>query len=311
MNLLHLKYALEVGKTFSINKAAENLYMSQPNLSRAIKELEENLGITLFHRSPKGIHPTDEGVEFLTYAQNILRQVEEVESLYKKDKQTCQRFSISVPRASYISCAFRRFVADLDSSKEMELCFKETNSLKTIQNVNMGEYSLGIIRYQQMHERYFNGFISDKGLKSQLVAEFTFLAVMSQEHPLAQKEIITLEDLSNYIEIAHGDPYVPSMPLADVKKAELTEHIDKRIFVFERGSQFDLLCDLPTTYMWVSPIPNHLLKRYGLVQRKINAFDRVYKDMLIYKKDYKISPLEKMFISRLEEAAEIVKFAVN
>jgi DNA-binding transcriptional LysR family regulator len=84
MNLLHLKYAVEVERTRSITQAAANLYMGQPNLSRAIKDLEESIGITIFKRTSKGIVPTAEGEEFLAYARNILSQVDEIESIYKR-----------------------------------------------------------------------------------------------------------------------------------------------------------------------------------------------------------------------------------
>ena len=83
MNLLQLKYVAEVAKTKSINKAAENLYMNQPNLSRAIRELEESLGIEIFHRTTKGIIITEKGAEFLCDAEKILNQVDELEKKYK------------------------------------------------------------------------------------------------------------------------------------------------------------------------------------------------------------------------------------
>ena len=79
MNIIHLKYAVEIEKTRSISKAAENLFMAQPNLSRAIKELEESIGIAIFNRTPKGITVTPDGEEFLHHARKILRQVEEME----------------------------------------------------------------------------------------------------------------------------------------------------------------------------------------------------------------------------------------
>ena len=81
MNILHLKYAVEIAKTGSLNKAAENLYMGQPNLSRAIKELESSLGITIFDRSAKGMVATAEGEEFLQYARKILAQIDAVEAI--------------------------------------------------------------------------------------------------------------------------------------------------------------------------------------------------------------------------------------
>ncbi|MEE0866693.1 MAG: LysR family transcriptional regulator, partial [Clostridia bacterium] len=134
MNLLHLKYAVEVEKTGSINKAAENLYMNQPNLSRAIKELENSIGITIFERSARGMSITAEGEEFLRYAKKIISQVDEIEAIRKKPSLRKQRFSISVPRASYIADAFANFSNKIDNRYPAEIFYKETNSLRAINN---------------------------------------------------------------------------------------------------------------------------------------------------------------------------------
>ena len=109
MNIVHLKYAVEVAKCGSINKAAEALFVGQPNLSRAIKELEASLGIIIFERSAKGMEITPEGETFLHYARSILKQIDDVEAMYKSNTHSKLRFSISVPRASYISDAFSHF----------------------------------------------------------------------------------------------------------------------------------------------------------------------------------------------------------
>lgn len=304
MNLLHLKYAVEVEKTRSINKAAENLYMGQPNLSRAIKELEESLGITIFNRTSKGISLTPQGEEFLGYAKNILAQVSAVEAMYQRDKSARQQFSISIPRASYIAHAFTSFVQTLDDDREMEITFRETNSMNAIHNILQEDYSLGIIRYQAAFEPYFATMLHEKGLQSEELWEFSYVAVMSAQHPLAHKDTLSLADLGRYVEIAHGDPYVPSMPIADVKKAELSDRIDKRIFVFERGSQFDLLSDVHNTYMWVSPIPATLLNRYGLVEKRCDDYDKRYKDVLIYRKEYHFSELDTRFLKLLRQVRQ-------
>ena len=148
MNLLHLKYAVEVSKTKSISKAAENLFMGQPNLSRAIRELEESLGIVIFERSTKGISVTEAGAEFLQYARRILSQVDEVEALYREGRSKKQRFSACVPRASYISAAFSSFARHIDRGHPAEIFYKETNSMRAIRNVESGDYNLGIVRYQ-------------------------------------------------------------------------------------------------------------------------------------------------------------------
>ena len=124
---------------------------------------------------------------------------------------------------------------------------------------------------------------------------------MSRDNPLAKKEKITIGDLPPYIEIAHADPYVPSLPLSKVVKEELPDNISRRIFVFERASQFELLSENPETFMWVSPISQKLLDRYGLVQIECEDNKKVYKDVLIYRKGYKLSSLDKQFISELGE----------
>ena len=128
MNLLHLKYAIEIEKTQSINKAAENLYMGQPNLSRAIKELERSMGVEIFQRTSKGMIPTPEGIEFLGYAKKILAQVDQVENLFSKNNRNTQKFSISVPRSSYISSAFVNFCSKIDEDKRAEIYYQETNN---------------------------------------------------------------------------------------------------------------------------------------------------------------------------------------
>ena len=125
---------------------------------------------------------------------------------------------------------------------------------------------------------------------------------MSAENPLASKENITFDDLKDYIEIAHADPYVPSMPLSKVVKEELPDNIDRRIFIFERASQFDLLSLNHETFMWVSPAPKSLLDRYNLVMKKCDDNKKVYKDVLIYKNGYKLSKLDREFITQLCEA---------
>ena len=109
MNILHVKYAIEVARLGSLSRAAETLLTAQPNISRSIKELESDLGITIFNRSAKGMELTPEGSEFIRYASEMLKQIDELESFYKKGAPRRQRFSVSVPRACYISEAFAEF----------------------------------------------------------------------------------------------------------------------------------------------------------------------------------------------------------
>ena len=144
--------------------------------------------------------------------------------------------------------------------------------------------------------------LSEKKLASELVTEFNYVLVMSKLHPLAEYENIKFSDLTPFIEIAHADPFVPSLSLAEVRKSELPDNVDRRIFVFERASQFELLSENCETFMWVSPVPDELLTRYGLVQKKCNENTKIYKDVLIYKNDYRLTELDRLFISELERS---------
>lgn len=302
MNILHLKYALEIEKTHSISKAAENLFMGQPNLSRAVRELENDIGTEIFTRSAKGMEVTPQGEEFLRYARRLLRQMDELETMFRSDYEDKQRFSVSVPRASYIAHAFAQFAKSIDSSKPAEILYKETNSLRAINNILNAGYRLGIIRYANNYGRYFKEMLEEKKLDYELIAEFCYVVIMSQSHPLAQKKEITYDDLAPYTEIAHADPFVPSLPTSEVIKEELPDNIRRRIYVFERASQFDLLCDTPGTFMWVSPLPDELLERYSLVQKKCVGNTRVYRDVLIHRNGYKLSALDDIFVSEVIKA---------
>lgn len=301
MNILHMKYAYEVAKAGSLSKASEVLLIAVPNISRSIKELEADLNITIFDRTTKGMRLTPEGEEFMNYAKGILSQIDQVERLYKGNLQKKQKFSISVPRACYISEAFAQFSKTL-TKEPAEIFYKETNSQRTINNLLNHDYKLGIIRYSENYDKYFKAMLEEKGLVYEIVTEFSYCLIMSKNSPLAQYDTITFDDLTDYIEIAHADPYVPSVSVARVVKEELPDNIDRRIFVFERGSQFDLLCKNPQTFMWVSPAPADMLERYDLVQKKCVDNQKVYKDVLIYKKGYKLTDLDKKFITALCES---------
>ncbi|MDD6301487.1 MAG: LysR family transcriptional regulator [Ruminococcus sp.] len=298
MNLLYMKYAVEIATCGSLNKAAEKLYVGQPNLSRAIKELESSLGVTIFERSAKGMVITPDGEIFLKYAKSILSQVDAVENIFKNGSKRKKHFSISVPRASYISEAFARFSELLIDENEVEVFYKETNSMRAIKNILQEDYKLGILRYAENFDKYYKDTLDEKGLRCELITEFHYVLIMSADSPLAKKEELSFVDLSDYIEIAHADPYVPSLPLSEVKKEELPE-VGRRIFVFERASQFELLSSNTNTFMWVSPVPEKLLKRYGLVSRICSANKKIYKDIMIYRNDYTLSNLDKAFISEL------------
>ena len=298
MNILHMKYAVEVARLGSLNKAAESLMIAQPNISRSIKELEADLGITIFQRSAKGMVLTPDGEEFMDYARDILHRIDKIEKSYRDGSHKKRKFSISVPRACYISAAMAEFSKGLGDSP-VEIYYKETNSKKTIKKLLENEYKLGVIRYADNYDKYYKDMFEEKGLSYELVAEFSYVLIMSRNNPLAKKDVINYDDLSDYIEIAHADPYVPTLSMSKAFREELPDKVKQRIFVFERASQFDLLSENPNTFMWVSPASQQILDRYNLVQKTCEGNKKVYKDVLIYHKGYKLSKLDKDFITAL------------
>ncbi|WHH60618.1 LysR family transcriptional regulator [Petroclostridium sp. X23] len=308
MNTLHFKYAIEVERTKSISQAAENLFMGQPNLSKAIKELEKTLGFAIFERTPKGVVKTQKGSEFLVYARNVMLQIEKMEALSDRANENVQSFNISIPRASYITGAVTQFVSELDQTLDINVNVQETNAMRTIGNITNGAFNLGIIRYQKEYENYFFNYLSEKQLTYEPIWEFEYLAVMSENHPLANVDNIEHDGFKKYTEIVHKDTSGPYMPKGNVQNHNHDKDISKKIYVCERCSQFDLLSAIPTTYMWVCPIPEKWLVKYNLIQRKCKAPGHVHKDLLIFSKSYKLTEVDFRFVNILFESKNEVSF---
>ena len=115
---------------------------------------------------------------------------------------------------------------------------------------------------------------------------------MQKAKPFIKKDTIV-------INVGKGFEEKTDKRLSEVLKEELPDNISRRIFVFERASQFELLSKNPETFMWVSPAPKDLLKRYGLIQRECGENTRLYKDLIIHRKDYQLSTLDDIFITEL------------
>lgn len=291
---------VEVERLGSITKAAAALYMGQPNLSKAIKEMERELGIPIFKRSAKGVVATEKGKEFLQYAKAILVQMDKMESLYKEDPESYVDFQLLLPRASYISYAFTEFLNKVDKTERMDIKFKETNSMEAINSVVECEYNLGIIRYPLNYEAFFMSMIKEKNLKAQEIWTYDYVILMSERNPLANTLHITEDMLDRYIEILHGDNIIPNISSAYQKRNTEIHSSKRHIYVYERGSQFDILSSVPEAFMWVSPLPRTVLKRYGLVQRPCYGVKKTNKDLLIYQNNYRLSKIDKMFLDELE-----------
>jgi len=281
--------------------------MAQPNLSKAMKELEKEVGFTIFKRTATGVKPTEEGSEFLYYAKTVINQINAICRISQRSGSEKLKYKISIPRGSYIVDGFTSFVSDLKLEKGMEITVNETNDIGTISNVADRGYNIGIIRYQVVNEDYYLTMLRNNHLQYETIWEFEFVLVMSKNHPLAAKEVITPEDLKGYTEITHADIDMPHD-----KRNQRTKKLSSRnvIYVYERGSQFDLLANVNTTYMWVSPIPQNLLEKNNLVQRTCKYEDNLFKDVMIFREDYRINEYDKLFQKKIYESKVDVSLAV-
>ncbi len=307
MNIASLRYVIEVEKTGSITHAAHNLYLRQPNVSKAIKELESELGIVIFTRTSKGVVPTPVGKRFLSHARSILAQIDRTKALYNAGSPDKIFFSIAIPRASYVTYAFTEFLNTLDLSKEIDINYKETSTAEAIGSVARCDCTLGIIRYEADFDQYFSNVLQGNGIQPRVLWEFKYELIMSKRHPLAGQETISREDLKDYMELVHGDITMP-FELDDAMRDRTYAEQHRKIYVYERGSQFDLLCRVPTTYIWGSPVPDELLERHGLVRRACGGDGPTYKDVLIYLKDYKLCEIDRAFISELARVKELMSW---
>ena len=299
MNIVHLKYAVEVEKTRSITQAAENLFMAQPNLSRAIKELEASLGISIFERTSKGMAPTPEGETLLLHAEDLLRRVDEVETMFRDGKGTRVTFSLSAPYSIYVSQAFAEYCKKMDVTRKCEVSYQETNASDTVASVFRGDYKLGIVRYAQRYEKIFQKTFEEKGLQYEEIVNFCEQVLISKQHPLATKSSLSSADLTANIEVCLDNLHVPSMPIGDVKREMLSDEIERRIFVNDQMRCLSLLHALNDSFSWSEPLSQESLDRLGLVQKTCDEHQEMYKDVLIYRRDYKLSKQDKDFITEL------------
>lgn len=306
MDIQHLRFAVAVERSKSISKAAEKLYVSQPFLSKAIRELELDVGIEIFNRTSRGVTPTKKGEEFLAGARNIIASVEELENSFDMQKNESFNFEVSVPIACYISHAFVGFIKELDGIGVLNVHYRETNTMSAIEHVLNHDCNIGIIRYKTSYEDYYLSYLKSKGLKKKQIWRYEYQVVVSKDSDLLKKDNITAADLEDLVEISHGDPTVPRISQAEKQTMRSASLGAKKIVVFERQSQFELLCTIPRTYMLASPTPKEVMDTYPIAQRKCSLPDNEYADVLIYRSGYHLSKEERLFLDKIDEHIQIL-----
>lgn len=290
MTLQQLRYVLEVQKEGTITGAADSLFIAQPNLSKAIKDLEQEIGIKIFMRTPKGVTPTWQGSEFLSYAKDIVGRLEELEAIYKEAKEEQNRFRVAMPRASYLSQAIINFVNSVVEDK-YEMHVEETSTIEVINRVEARKANLGIIRFAKEQQSFYESLCQQKHFHAEILMDFRSNLVIAKDHELANKDDISEEDFQDCVELRQGD-FVHSD-----KEEHQIDHTC--IYVYDRATQYDLLNQIPNAFMFASYIPQEILVRNGLVSRQIESRSHWYTDMLIYPQDKTLRPIEKQFIEQL------------
>jgi DNA-binding transcriptional LysR family regulator len=241
LTLQQLKYVIEVSNQGSINEAAKRLFISQPSLSNAIKDLEAEMQITIFERSNKGISLSKEGVEFLSYARQVVEQAELMESRYLNAKPSPQHFSISTQHYAFAVNAFVNLVREYGND-EYELALRETQTYEIIEDVKSLRSEIGILYLNE-----FNGKVINKLLKAanlQFNSLFTAKPhiFISSRNPLAEQSIVTIEQLQQYPYLSFDQGEFNSFHFSEEILSTMNHR--KSIRVNDRATLFNLLIGL-------------------------------------------------------------------
>ena len=304
MNIQHLKYAIEVERVGSITEAAHNLFISQPSLSKAIRELEANLGFQVFERTGRGMIPTRKGRQVLNHAYAIMKQMSEIEALSAFDEMEQQTLVLSMPYSEYIASAVAKFSAMLEPQKPTNLRVREASSMRTVDGVADGTFRLGIVRYVQAEEPQFLTALNRRGLKSETVWEFDQMVMMSDRNPLASRASVSAADLEGHMEVVGAE----ERAFRTAEAGSLRAVRARTFFAGGRAMQTELLRSMPDAYMWAEPMPSQQLKQRALVQRPSDIPGHRMCDRLIYPPDYRFTATERAFINRLFEARNEASF---
>ncbi|MEI3015155.1 MAG: LysR family transcriptional regulator [Ruthenibacterium lactatiformans] len=302
MNLQQLRYAVEVAKTGSITAAAKNLYMGQPNLSKSIRELEAELGITLFERTGRGgAHQKRRGFSGLCPQHH--RADGKPGDDVRPHTETGTQLSVCAPRASYVAQAFSRYLG-AEGRAPLQVQYRETSAAAVISDVASGTANLGVVRWQAEHAATLDNLLRENALSGEVLWEFSMVVLLHERHPLAALGDIPYHLLGDYPEIVHGD-LTPVLPAE--QPAQAAGGRQGRIAVFDRGGQFDILRNVPGSYMWVSPVPFEILAQQELVQKPCRSASR-YRDVLVRRRPGALSAAEVAFINELRrEIAGLVQ----
>lgn len=241
MTLQELKYVIAIAGCSSMTEAARELYISQPSLSNAVKELEKELGIEIFNRYSKGVSLSSEGAEFLTYARQIMEQVELMEQRYLNKKPSRKLFSVSTQHYAFAVNAFSNIIKELDT-EEYELTLRETRTYEIINDVRDFKSEVGILYINDFNRRVLLKLIEESHLELHTLFTARPHVFVSSSHPLAGRPATTTEELEEFPFLCFEQGEYNSFYFSEEILSTLPRK--KVIQVSDRATLFNLLIGL-------------------------------------------------------------------
>ncbi|GAE25579.1 methionine biosynthesis and transport regulator MtaR [Halalkalibacter wakoensis JCM 9140] len=296
MTLQQLKYVIEIVLCGSINEAARRLYMSQPSLSKAVKELEKELGITIFTRTTRGITLSPDGAEFLGYARQVVEQTELLERRYFDTAPTQQLFSVSTQHYAFAVNAFVEMIKKYGAD-EYQFTLRETRTYEIIEDVKNLRSEIGILYVSSFNEKVMRQMLKEEGLEFNPLFEASPHIFVSSENPLACKKSITLEDLEEYPRLSFEQGEFNSFYYSEEIFSTIPHK--KSIQVSDRATLFNLLIGL-NGYTISTGILNSDLNGSNIVSVPLEEDESISVGWIVHKKT-QLTRMAKLYLQELEQ----------
>lgn len=306
MTLQQLRYIIKIVECGSITEAARQLYITQPSLSNAVKELEKEFGIEIFNRTSRGISLTVDGTEFLSYARQIIEQTELLEQHYTGKKPSKQLCSISTQHYAFAVNAFVELLTDLDVD-EYEFTLRETRTYEIIEDVRNLRSEVGIIYLNDFNEKVLNKLIKENHLVYNLLFEANPHIFISMKHPLAKKRVVVLEDLENYPFLAFEQGEFNSFYFSEEILSTIPRK--KKINVSDRATLFNLLIGL-NGYTICTGILSKDLNGENIISVPLKTDEKMRVGWIANKKTH-LSSMALDYISKLKKFISEYGYSVN
>lgn len=292
MRIQQLEYLERIVEAGSINEAAKRLFLTQPSLSNAVKELENEMGIQIFQRSSGGISLTAEGREFMTYSKQILDQVNLMNERYKNGQQRKQSFSVSAQHYAFVVHAFVELIKSVNAN-EYQFTLRETETQNIFNDLAQFKSELGIL--------YTNGFNQNLFKENNLVFTPLFVAkphiFVSRYNPLTSKSSVNLSDLEDFPYLSYEQGEVNSFYFSEEILSTLSHK--KSIKVSDRATIFNLMVGL-NGYTISSGIISSKLNDDKIVAIPLNVDDDITMGWLKHRQ-VELSPLAERYLTMLKE----------